>query len=151
MLRVDSVYITLCYIIVDEIVNRTNDSPDTGTTMWLIGNSVPTNSPVRVYVSREGTDTPYTCVWFSLHLKGHIEISPTVSLVPLGNKKIDEFVDVVSLIGTAGPVLLQVSTFSSWMKGASCPDSASTCKNSSSPTVKQARAHGEGLDTLSDV
>ena len=58
----------------------------------------------------------------------------------------DEFVDVVSLIGTAGPALLQVSTFSSRMKGASCPDSASTCKNSSSPTVKQARAHGEGVE-----
>ena len=116
------------------IIMNWDNSPDTGTKMQLVGNSALTISPQRVYFSAEGTDTPYSCVWLSLQGKGHTDISPTVSLWPSGNRTMDEFVDVESLIGTAGPLLLQVSTFSSHTKGASCPDSASTCEKSLSPT-----------------
>ena len=115
------------------IIMNGDDSPNTGTKMQLVGSSALTISPQRVYFSAEGTDTPYSCVWLSLQGKGHTEISPTVSFLPSGNRTMDKFVDVESLMETAGPILLQLSTLSSRTKGASCPDSASTCEKSLSP------------------
>ena len=73
-------------------------------------------------------------MWLSLQGKDCTEIFPTVSLLPLGYNVKDEFSDVDSLMGMAGPILLQVSTFSSCRKGVCCPVSTSTCEKRSSPT-----------------
>ena len=59
---------------------------------------------------------------------------PTDALLPLEYKVMDEFIDVESLMGMAGPILLQVSTFSSCRKGVNCLDTASTCEKRISPT-----------------
>ena len=59
---------------------------------------------------------------------------PTAALLPLEYKVKDEFIDVESLMGMSGPILLQVSTFSSCKKGANCLDTASTCEKRISPT-----------------
>ena len=45
---------------------------------------------------------------------------PTVSLLPSENKVIDEFSDVDSLMGMAGPTLLQVSTLHSCTEDVNC-------------------------------
>lgn len=53
----------------------------------------------------------------------------------------DAFVDVESLIGTAGPILLQVSTFSSFRKGAGSLDSESTRDKRPIPIYKVGSFH----------
>ena len=72
----------------------------------------------------------------SLQGKGHTEMSPVVSSLPSGCKTMDEPVDVLSLIGTAGPILPQVSTFHNRMKGVSCPEFVSSCEKRVSPTTR---------------
>lgn len=81
----------------------------------------------------------YACVWVSLQGKGSTEMLPTVSLPPSGNKTIDEFMisDVkLSLMGMAGPTLLQVSTLCSCTKEVSCFVVGSTWQETLSPAKK---------------
>lgn len=78
----------------------------------------------------------YACVWLSLQGKGSTEMLPTVSLPPSGNKTIDEFSDVDSLMGMAGPTLLQVSTLCSCTKEVSCFVVGSTWQETLSPAKK---------------
>ena len=71
-------------------------------------------------------------MWLSLQGKDHTEMSPSDSLLPSVCKVMEEFVDVESLIGTAGPLLLQLSTFTNRTKGVSSP--AISSEKISSPT-----------------